>query len=208
MRLCLLAVLLSAAPLWSGALTITGGSPDADAPPRLVNAPARDTVVITLPGSAPETPVRPAPQPVEEMRAATPQSKPVLPPELQKDTATYLQRFIGIWKNADARALLGEPSHQRNAYDDDRSVNGQIYAFADPSGRYKEVELDFDSETSALRTVLVYPRNLTWQECRQRWAGPVSSADANNGRKFYSYENRKLDVLVDRDGKVISLGLY
>ena len=28
------------------------------------------------------------------------------------------------------------------------------------------------------------------------------------GRKFYSYVNRRLDVLVDPAGKVISLGLY
>ena len=35
----------------------------------------------------------------------------------------------------------------------------------------------------------------------------VSAADAQ-GRKFYSYTNRRLDVLVDPDGKVISLGLY
>jgi hypothetical protein len=30
----------------------------------------------------------------------------------------------------------------------------------------------------------------------------------NKGRIFYSYVNRHLDVLVDQDGKVISLGVY
>jgi len=41
-----------------------------------------------------------------------------------------------------------------------------------------------------------------------RWHGDVSAADAPQGRKFYSYANRRLDVLVDAQGKVISLGLY
>ena len=31
---------------------------------------------------------------------------------------------------------------------------------------------------------------------------------ANDGRTFYSYMNRHLDVLVDPSGKVVSLGLY
>ena len=36
----------------------------------------------------------------------------------------------------------------------------------------------------------------------------VSATEGNKGRVFYSYVNRHLDVLVDHDGKVISLGLY
>jgi len=49
---------------------------------------------------------------------------------------------------------------------------------------------------------------MTWQECRKRWNGEVSEADARQGRTFYSYLNRRLDVLVDAKGRVISLGLY
>ena len=43
---------------------------------------------------------------------------------------------------------------------------------------------------------------------RSLWNGPVSAADAARGRKFYSYTNRRLDVLVDPTGNVISLGWY
>ena len=70
------------------------------------------------------------------------------------------------------------------------------------------MELDFDTATGSLRTVFVYPTQMTWQECHARWTGKVTSADAQQGRTFYSYLNRRLDVLVDQKGKVISLGLY
>jgi hypothetical protein len=109
---------------------------------------------------------------------------------------------------ADARKLLGEPSRHRPAYDENKTVNGTIYAFPDPTNKYKELELDFDLSSGALRTVFVYPPRLTWDECRRLWNGPVTTADAAQGRKFYSYTSRRLDVLVDPAGKVISLGWY
>jgi hypothetical protein len=135
-------------------------------------------------------------------------SKPALPTELDREISLYCQKHIGQWKEADARELLGHPKRQRPAYDEKRSVNGVIYAFADPTGRYKDVELDFDRETGKLRTVFVYPPNLSWQDCRRLWAGSFTSADAKQGRMFYSYTNRRLDVLVDAAGKVVSLGWY
>ena len=48
----------------------------------------------------------------------------------------------------------------------------------------------------------------SWLQVHRRWAGEVSAADAQQGRKFYSYANRRMDVLVDAQGRVISLGLY
>jgi len=104
--------------------------------------------------------------------------------------------------------VLGEPLRQRPAYDEKKTVNGTILAFRDPSNKYKELELDFDAKSGHLRTVFVYPPRLTWQECRRQWSGPISAADAAQGRKFFSYTNRRLDVLVDPAGQVISLGWY
>jgi hypothetical protein len=127
---------------------------------------------------------------------------------MQKEIAVFCQKEIGQWKQLDARLALGEPTRHRPAYDEKQAVNGTIYAFADPTGRYKELELDFDKDTGTLRSVFVYPLRLTWQECRRLWSGPVTAADAARGRKFYSYSNRRLDVLVDPSGKVISLGWY
>jgi len=56
--------------------------------------------------------------------------------------------------------------------------------------------------------VFAYPNQMTWDDCRKLWGGNVNTTRTKNGRTFYSYLNRKLDVLVDHGGKVISLGLY
>jgi hypothetical protein len=150
-------------------------------------------------------------QPLPRIPAAAPPPppvKPAMPPDLEREIALYCQKQIGHWKEADAWGILGNPKRQRPAYDEKRSVNGTIYAFSDPTGRYKDMELDFDRESGTLRTVFVYPPSLTWQDCRRKWAGPFTSADAREGRMFYSYTNRRLDVLVDAAGKVVSLGWY
>jgi hypothetical protein len=132
-------------------------------------------------------------------------TSPVTP---ERELGLLCQKQIGKWKEADARAMLGEPVRQRPAYDEQKALNGTILAFKDPSNKYKELELDFDAKSGQLRTVFVYPPSLTWLECRRQWSGPIASADAAQGRKFYSYTNRRLDVLVDPAGKVISLGWY
>jgi len=160
------------------------------------------------------TTAKPSPMPVLSEPALVPPpvvvepSKPVLPPEAAQELAFFCQKQIGHWTEADARKLLGLPLRSRAALDERKKANGRIYAFHDPTSRYRELELDFEGRTGALRTVFVYPHRMTLQDVRQRWRGEVSAADAPEGRKFYSYGNRKLDVLVDADGKVISLGLY
>jgi len=199
-------------------------------PPVLRPTDPPDSFQVTLPGPPPasstlkkQSPIPPvpthAPVParlVEDASLRLPVRLPVIAPMSinpapvveASDPAAYCQRQIGRWKDADARKLLGEPKRRRPAYDEKKAVNGAIYAFEDPTGKYKELELDFDSKTGRLRTVFLYPPKLTWQECRRQWTGPVSTADAAQGRKFYSYTNRRLDVLVDPAGKVISLGWY
>jgi hypothetical protein len=59
-----------------------------------------------------------------------------------------------------------------------------------------------------LRTVFVYPVKMTWKECRRVYGTGVATNEAGNGRMFYSYINRRMDVLVDASGNVISLGIY
>jgi hypothetical protein len=192
-----------------------------------------ESVVFRLPGPAPVRPVDPAarkiavapPVPVPSTipvklslttppdvpglsKATLDPAKPGLSDEAAREMAFYCQKNIGKWKVADARMLLGAPLRNRPAYDENKVANGKIYAFRDPTGRYRELELDFDSKTGTLRTVFGYPPRLTWPEVRRRWSGEVTAADAQQGRKFYSYANRRMDVLVDPAGKVISLGLY
>ncbi len=162
-----------------------------------------DTVILTLPGPAPQ---EAAPQPDPQKPPEPP--KPELPDAFKSDSSVYLQRVIGIWKKRDAEALLAEPTRTRPAYDEKKKINGQILAWADPTGRYRELELDFDSDSGTLRTVFAYPNQMTWDDCRRIWGAKVNATRTKNGRTFYSYLDRKLDVLVDHGGKVISLGLY
>jgi hypothetical protein len=178
-------------------------------------------VVVTLP--APPPPIAaPAPGPPKVAAAALPPIPPpsddhppvlrrtarVYPAGFHNDSALFCQAMIGVWTEAEAQALLGEPSRQRLALGEDQSETGLILAFADPTGHYQELELDFANETGVLRGVFAYPWKMTWQECRGLWGADVLARKANQGRTFYSYLNRRLDVLVDPAGKVISLGLY
>jgi hypothetical protein len=131
-----------------------------------------------------------------------------LPQDLQADPGIYCQKHIGLWREAEARALFGEPTGRRPSLDEKNVENGQVLSFADPTGHFRQLELDFDNQGGRLRTVFLYPANLTWTDCRRLWGGKVNASLANKGRKFYSYVDKKLDVLVDPSGKVISLGLY
>jgi hypothetical protein len=196
------------------------------APPKVAKIPIPEPAA--LPAPQPVGPTAPPPEPVpppEGNRPTSPEAvispapalapKPAaeprnafLPPDLQKEVAVFCQKLIGQWTASDAEQLLGKPIRQRPSFDEKKAVNGRIYAFSDPSGRYRELELDFDLAGGVLRTVFAYPKLMTWQECRRRWNGEVSEADAQQGRTFYSYLNRRLDVLVDGRGRVISLGLY
>ena len=180
-------------------------------------APAPEKVTLPGPPAAPA--VKPAPSPARPAQDATlrrplpllvpaAQAKPSPSLQIGREVAAYCQKQIGHWMQSDARKLLGDPKRHRAAYDEKQAVNGTIYAYTDPTNKYKELELDFDLQSGFLRTVFVYPPRLTWQECRRMWNGPVAAADAARGRKFYSYTKRRLDVLVDPSGNVISLGWY
>jgi hypothetical protein len=128
-------------------------------------------------------------------------------PELRAESAIYLQRRLGVWQEADAKKILGEPRRQREALEQG-TVTGAIQAFADPTSRYREFELLFDRQTKAMRAVYIYPWHMTWSECRQLWGGDVNSTRLANGNLFHSYRTRRLDVLVDKTGAVINLGIY
>lgn len=228
LRLCIFSLIAGLATAGDG--SDRGGSGGRSLPPVLRDAEPSDTVMVRLPGPpAPEPVVLPAPPKQIEAKVVTPAArlevppvtpddpqsrlatrspKPFYPPDFERDSAMYCQKLIGEWTLEDAGMLLGDAQGSRPAFDDNQKENGVIYAFTDPTGRYRQLELDFDGATGTLRTVFGYPKNLTWQECRRQWQGNVTAAQADKGRKFYSYLNRRLDVLVDPSGKVISLGLY
>lgn len=173
---------------------------EAAAPP--AEPPATDTTAAP-PADAPAAPDPPAPAPTPAIPA-----KPAIPLDFQADAGVYCQKRIGQWHEAEALALLGDATGRRASLDENNLENGQILSFSDPTGRYRQLELDFDKEHGQLRTVFVYPKNLSWNDCRHLFGGKVNASLANKGRRFYSYVDKRLDVLVDPSGKVISLGLY
>lgn len=214
-RFCLFSIALFAVQTIQGAEQTTSTA----APPVLRSSETGDSVVLTLPSqksAAPATPATPPsatevrlnPPPPDPDRPVFRRSKREYPPEFDRDSADYLNQQIGIWQQVDAQGLLGDPEGHRPAYADDQTVNGQIVAFTDPSGRYRQFELEFAQDSGRLRSLFVYPHDMTWQECRIEFGLNVRSTQANKGRTFYSYLDRRLDVLVDAAGKVISLGMY
>lgn len=130
-----------------------------------------------------------------------------LPTELKSESAIYVQRRLGEWQLADAREVLGEPRGRRDAFQEG-AVTGDIYAFRDPSNRYREFELLFDRQTKTLRSAFIYPWRMTWDECLDLWGDEVNSTAMPNGNVFRSYLHRHLDILTDKSGAVISLGIY
>ncbi len=95
-------------------------------------------------------------QPLPRLPVAAPPPppvKPAMPPDLEREIALYCQKQIGHWKKADARGVLGTPhpagafcSMTRNA----PSMRTVMPSGSDPTGRYKDMELDFDRESRAL----------------------------------------------------------
>jgi hypothetical protein len=188
-------------------------------PPVLQGSEPADSIVLTLPGvptpTKPLSTTTPAPDPPvlpdsdDDHRPLLRRApKPILPAEFERESAVFTQKMIGIWTQPDAYNLYGEALRERMVADDNDVENGRVLAYSDPTGRYREIELDFAKDSGLLRTVFVYPWKMTWQECRRVWGANVHSTQANKGRTFYSYVNRRLDVLVDQTGIVISLGLY
>lgn len=211
-------IFVSVAPfLWIAHAADDAGVPRTHlTPPVLAHSEPPDSAIVTLPGPPPEpaAPVAVAVTTLNHARAAD-ESRPFLrrakreyPSGFEEDSPRFLQQQIGQWKEFEVSDLLGKPLRQRPSFDDAGKRNGIIYAYADPIDRYKEFELDFAGDTGELRTVFVYPVKMTWQACRQVYGASVTAADAEQGRKFYSYLNRRMDVLVDASGKVISLGFY
>jgi hypothetical protein len=230
-RYCTFATLALAGTLAFGATPADGegarpstgaGTARMTTPPVLRRYEPADSGLVTLPGprippvsrprppAVPAAPIQTVIPPVKPEARPVPSRapKPVFPPDFERDSAVFCQKRIGQWSRPDASNLFGDPLRERPAYSDTKVENGRIYAFSDPTGRYRALELDFAADTGLLRTVIVYPWSMTWMECRHLWGAKVTAVEANNGRTFYSYMNRHLDVLVEPGGKVISLGLY
>ena len=178
---------------------VRAAAPEPYVPRVLRESNTPDTTLYTLPAV---TVLKEGPRPI--LRHA----KPDYPEQFEKDNVAFFQDRVNVWKASDAIALLGNPVRQRPSFDDDGKTNGVIYAYPDPLNRYKEFELDFDGASGKLRTAFIYPVQMSWRDCRLLYGSSVSTNKGGQGRMFYSYLNRRMDVLVNAGGNVVSLGIY
>jgi hypothetical protein len=196
-RVVLLPGSVPAPPLSPSASTSTPVRGAKPIPPKVEPPPAPAVSKPSSPRTAPSL----------FARASAPVKAPY-PADFGRDSAAFLQQRIGKWTERECRALLGRPSGSRPAFGENGARAGEIYNFADVTGRYARLELEFERATGRLHTVFAYPRRMSWDDCRRLWGADTVAANAKKGRMFYSYADRRVDVLVEPSGKVVSLGLY
>ena len=120
----------------------------------------------------------------------------------------FLEDQLQKWTFDDAQRVMGVPIRQRQSFGKDKVVNGNIYAYFDPTGRYREFELDFDASTKKLVTVYLYPWNMTWDQCKEAWGENADLETRADGTQMHFYKERRLLVNTQKDGRVINFAVY
>lgn len=150
----------------------------------------------------------PEPDSMKSQTKGTSPDKPLVPDAMKKSSFEYLESKLRTWTEEEAKKELGEPVRHRFSYDQKGAVAGSIYAYPDPTQGVREFELNFDPATKKLAGIYAYPWHLTWEECKRLWGSDVTTIRNQDGTHFYSYRNRRLMVLADKHGNVVSLGVY
>lgn len=131
-----------------------------------------------------------------------------IPEEMKKHSGIYLEKHLRVWTPEQAEPVLGAPLRRRPALNPSGSEIGDILAYRDPTGLFRELELNFDRQTKTLQTFYVYPWNMTWEQCKRLWGDDVIMKKNPDGTRHYTYKNRRVNVYCSKDGKVISYGVY
>jgi hypothetical protein len=160
---------------------------------------------------APPARPRPEEQPKAQVASAPPPSPsiPTIPDEMRNGSSVYIEKYgMSSWTLEQAEAVLGSPVRHRFFYDPKNNPTGDIYAFSDPTRQFREFELSFDKYTKKMTNMFVYPFNLTWDQCKKIWGDNVKHVKNADGTHMYIYQNRRLNVLTDKDSKVLNFGIY
>ena len=128
----------------------------------------------------------------------------------EKGVAAYLEQKMRSWTEADAKLVFGEPVQHRYSYDVNKTMDGSIFAYPDPTQFFRVVELRFDLKTKLLQNIFLQNPlvRTTWDDCKRLWGDEVNTTRNPDGSRFHMYKTRRLNVLVGRDGVVQSLGIY
>jgi hypothetical protein len=128
---------------------------------------------------------------------------------MRKGAFPFLEKQMGIWHLDDAEKLLGQPVRQRDALNGTK-VDGEIYAFPDPTKGFREFELNF-SAAGVLRALYAYPNAVPQMhlgDAQQLWGRDYREVKNPNGTRTYLYKNRRVIVITDKSGNVINFGVY
>jgi S1-C subfamily serine protease len=128
--------------------------------------------------------------------------------QMRDGVVSFLDKRLGVLAPDTAMAFMGSPKAHRFGYAPNNVVVGDIYGYSDPTQVYRTVELNFEPKTGLLGAFYVYPYQMSWEQCRKLWGDSVRKTKNPDGTRFYSYVNRRLNVLLDKDEHVISLGIY
>ena len=137
-----------------------------------------------------------------------PAAQASIPDEMKEQRFAYLEKKMGVWTEQDARGVLGDPVRHRFGYDAHNVPFWDINAYADPTRLFRQFELAFDRNTTKLETIYAYPWDMTWEQCRKLWGDNARKMKNPDGTRFYSYRDRRINVLLSEQGKVINLGIY
>jgi len=158
----------------------------------------------------------PEPPPGPSTNAASAVATPAAPfkaqpsAEMKAAASTYLEKQIGRWTPEDAKRELGEPVSERPE-DVNNKMPGTIYKYSDPTLVFQSFELDFQGtqKKAILHMVIVYPTHMTWRQAKALWGDNVRlQRKTPDGLRGYAYRNRRLLVLVDKDGMVSCYSVY
>lgn len=128
-----------------------------------------------------------------------------VPDEMKQSSIIYFEKKLHIWTVQDAKGELGDSISYRQGTP---QFPSDIFAFNDPTKQWRQIELSFSKTDLKLVGIFAYPWNLTWDQCKQFWGDKVRTLRNPDGTKFYSYRNRQLNVLVAKNGTVLSVGIY
>jgi hypothetical protein len=132
-----------------------------------------------------------------------------VPDEMRKGAFAFLEKQMGIWHPDDAEKVLGQPVRQRDALNGSK-VDGQIYAFPDPTKGLREFELNFTT-AGVLRAVYAYPNavpQMYLRDAQQLWGRNYREVKNANGTRSYIYNDRRVIVVTDKSGNVVNFGVY
>ena len=149
----------------------------------------------------------PEPEPEKpEQPQKVAQKIPTPAEEMVKDTSfVYLEHRLGKWTKQNADEEMGPVLGQRDSTPANQAT---IYSYDDPTKLWRSFELTFNNSSHLMTNVYAYPWNLTWDECKRLWGDNTSLTKMDGGIRFYHYRDRRLDVLTNKTGQVINVGVY